>query len=408
MAARGGQGSGSTRAADGHAPSAAARPAHLGHRPLQFPLHLLHAEGGVRRGLPVPAARASCSPSRRSRASRASSSSLGVKKIRLTGGEPLLRTEHRAPGRDARARFGATSTSRSPPTARCSRSKAQALKAAGLKRVTVSLDSLDDATFRAMNDADFPVANVLEGIDAAAAAGLAPIKINMVVKRGVNDASDRADGAPLPRHRPHRALHRVHGRRQHQRLAHGRRGSRRAEIVRRSARDSRSSRSTPNYARRSRRALALPRRRAARSASSPRSRRRSAATARARGSPPTARSTPACSRSDGHDLQVAAARRREPTRRSRDAIAAVWHAARATATPRSAPRRRRRRRKVEMSLHRRLTMSNAPYQTAALRRRPPGDLRRRGRQRDAARWCRRRSPASIRSRSTSTSARSSR
>jgi GTP 3',8-cyclase len=61
------------------------------------------------------------------------------------------------------------------------------LARAGLRRVTVSLDSLDDATFRAMNDADFPVAKVLEGIDAAAAAGLGPIKINMVVKRGVND-----------------------------------------------------------------------------------------------------------------------------------------------------------------------------------------------------------------------------
>jgi cyclic pyranopterin phosphate synthase len=68
------------------------------------------------------------------------------------------------------------------------KSKARALKAAGLDRVTVSLDSLDETTFRAMNDADFPVAKVLEGIDAAHAAGLSPIKINMVVKRGVNDA----------------------------------------------------------------------------------------------------------------------------------------------------------------------------------------------------------------------------
>jgi len=67
--------------------------------------------------------------------------------------------------------------------------KAQALKAAGLKRITVSLDSLDDAVFMKMNDVDFPVARVLEGIDAAAAAGLAPIKINMVVKRGMNDDS---------------------------------------------------------------------------------------------------------------------------------------------------------------------------------------------------------------------------
>ena len=87
------------------------------------------------------------------------------------------------------ARHPGPSNSRSPPTARCSRRKARALKAAGLQRVTVSLDSLDDAIFRAMNDADFPVSKVLEGIDAAAAAGLAPIKINMVVKRGVNEHS---------------------------------------------------------------------------------------------------------------------------------------------------------------------------------------------------------------------------
>src|ERR1700704_3340221 len=67
--------------------------------------------------------------------------------------------------------------------------KARALKAAGLHRVTVSLDSLDEPVFRRMNDADFPVAEVLNGIDAAAAAGPAPIKINMVVKRGVNEDS---------------------------------------------------------------------------------------------------------------------------------------------------------------------------------------------------------------------------
>jgi cyclic pyranopterin phosphate synthase len=67
--------------------------------------------------------------------------------------------------------------------------QAAALKKAGLDRVTVSLDSLDDATFRKMNDADFPVAKVIEGIETAAAAGLGPVKINMVVKRGVNDQS---------------------------------------------------------------------------------------------------------------------------------------------------------------------------------------------------------------------------
>ena len=67
------------------------------------------------------------------------------------------------------------------------RQRAQALADAGLTRVTVSLDSVDDAMFRAMNDVDFPVAKVLDGIDAAVEAGLGPVKVNAVVKRGVND-----------------------------------------------------------------------------------------------------------------------------------------------------------------------------------------------------------------------------
>jgi GTP 3',8-cyclase len=109
----------------------------------------------------------------------------GVEKIRLTGGEPLVRRDLERLI-DLLARIDdldltlTTNGSLLPQ-------KAQALRDAGLKRVTVSLDSLDDATFRAMNDVDFPVERVLEGIDAAAAAGLAPVKVNMVVKRGVND-----------------------------------------------------------------------------------------------------------------------------------------------------------------------------------------------------------------------------
>ena len=110
----------------------------------------------------------------------------GVEKIRLTGGEPLLRH-----GIDKLVAMlaGALPDVDLTLTTNGSALKAhaQALKAAGLHRVTVSLDSLDDATFRAMNDADFPVARVLEAIDAAGAAGLAPVKINMVVKRGIND-----------------------------------------------------------------------------------------------------------------------------------------------------------------------------------------------------------------------------
>ncbi len=109
----------------------------------------------------------------------------GVEKIRLTGGEPLVRRDLERLI-DLLAQIDdldltlTTNGSLLPQ-------KAQALRDAGLKRVTVSLDSLDDETFRAMNDVDFPVARVLEGIDAATAAGLTPVKVNMVVKRGVND-----------------------------------------------------------------------------------------------------------------------------------------------------------------------------------------------------------------------------
>jgi cyclic pyranopterin phosphate synthase len=112
---------------------------------------------------------------------------LGVEKVRLTGGEPLIRRNIEQlvellagiPGLDLTLTTNGSSLDR----------KARALKAAGLQRITVSLDSLDDAEFRRLNDVDFPVARVLAGIEAAAAAGLAPVKINMVVKRGENDAS---------------------------------------------------------------------------------------------------------------------------------------------------------------------------------------------------------------------------
>jgi GTP 3',8-cyclase len=109
---------------------------------------------------------------------------LGVQKIRLTGGEPLVRRDvHRLVALLKELEVELTLTTNGSLLAK----HARALKGAGLDRVTVSLDSLDDATFRAMNDADFPVARVLEGIEAAADAGLGPIKINMVVKRNVND-----------------------------------------------------------------------------------------------------------------------------------------------------------------------------------------------------------------------------
>ena len=109
---------------------------------------------------------------------------LGVKKIRLTGGEPLLRKNLPAlVGMLAPLGADLTLTTNGSTLVK----HARALKDAGLDRITVSLDSLDEATFRAMNDADFPVAKVLDGIAAAADAGFTPVKINMVVKRGVND-----------------------------------------------------------------------------------------------------------------------------------------------------------------------------------------------------------------------------
>src|SRR5690348_5619036 len=109
----------------------------------------------------------------------------GVQKIRLTGGEPLLRKriERLIEMLAGIGGLDLTLTTNGSLLAH----KARELKAAGLDRVTVSLDALDDGIFRAMNDMDFPVGKVLAGIDAAAEAGLAPVKVNMVVKRGMNE-----------------------------------------------------------------------------------------------------------------------------------------------------------------------------------------------------------------------------
>ena len=120
--------------------------------------------------------------------------SVGVEKVRLTGGEPLLRREIETligmladiPGLEL------TLTTNGSVLAE----KAPGLRAAGLRRITVSLDSLDDDVFRTMNDVDFSVDRVLAGIDVAAQVGLAPIKINMVVKRGVSECSI----LPMARH----------------------------------------------------------------------------------------------------------------------------------------------------------------------------------------------------------------
>jgi cyclic pyranopterin phosphate synthase len=119
---------------------------------------------------------------------------LGVEKVRLTGGEPLVRrnVEHLVGMLSGVADLDLTLTTNGSLLA----AKARALADAGLKRVTVSLDSLDDETFKRMNDVEFPVQRVLDGIAAAEAAGLSPIKVNMVVRRGLNEASV----LPMARH----------------------------------------------------------------------------------------------------------------------------------------------------------------------------------------------------------------
>ena len=117
---------------------------------------------------------------------------LGVSKLRITGGEPLVR-------RDLPDLIAMLAALRQPDGSEIDltlttngsalRSLVRPLADAGLRRVTVSLDSLDDAVFGAMNGIDFPVERVLDGIDAALEAGLAPVKVNMVVRRGINETS---------------------------------------------------------------------------------------------------------------------------------------------------------------------------------------------------------------------------
>ncbi len=111
---------------------------------------------------------------------------LGVEKVRITGGEPLVRRDLPQLIRMIAA-IPAIQDLTLTTNGALLKQFAAVLREAGLQRVTVSLDSLDDAVFRSMNDVGFPVARVLEGIAAAAAAGLSPIKINAVVRRGTND-----------------------------------------------------------------------------------------------------------------------------------------------------------------------------------------------------------------------------
>src|SRR5690606_21767314 len=123
----------------------------------------------------------------------------GVEKLRLTGGEPLLRRHvERLVAQLGRLRTPAGEPIDLTLTTNASllRRKAAALRDAGLGRLTVSLDALDDAVFRRMNDADYPVSQVLAGIEEATRAGFDRIKVNMVVKRGVNDG----EIVPMARH----------------------------------------------------------------------------------------------------------------------------------------------------------------------------------------------------------------
>ncbi len=145
---------------------------------------------------------------------------LGVRKIRLTGGEPLLR-------RDIErlvamlARIDGIDEIAMTTNGLLLAGRAQALARAGLARVTVSLDALDDGVLRAIGDAPLSARRVLAGVDAAGAAGLHPVKVNMVVRRGVNDHCV-VDMAERFRHSWRgAALHRIHGRGRQQRLAPG-------------------------------------------------------------------------------------------------------------------------------------------------------------------------------------------
>lgn len=124
---------------------------------------------------------------------------LGVKKVRLTGGEPMVRRDFERLVAMLAEVEGLEDIAMTTNGSLLTPERARTLKQAGLKRVTVSLDSLDEETFQSMNDVGFPAAKVLEAIDNAAEAGLAPVKVDMVVKRGVNDQ----DIVPMAAHFRH-------------------------------------------------------------------------------------------------------------------------------------------------------------------------------------------------------------
>lgn len=116
-----------------------------------------------------------------------SAAALGVRKIRLTGGEPLIRRDLEALVSSIRKVDGITDLSMTTNASLLSSARARSLRDAGLQRLNVSLDAMDDETFKRVNDVDVSVKTVLEGIDAAASVGFDSIKVNMVVKKGLNE-----------------------------------------------------------------------------------------------------------------------------------------------------------------------------------------------------------------------------
>ncbi len=313
-----------TARTDRHARPGDARSAHLGHGSVQFPVHYCMPKeifGADYAFLPRDQVLSFEEIERTARAFV----SLGVEKLRITGGEPLVR-------RDLPHLIAMLAAIRRPDGGEIDltlttngsalRALAGPLAAAGLRRVTVSLDSLDDAVFGAMNGIDFPVAKVLDGIDAAIEAGLAPVKINMVVRRGINESSMLPMAALGARDRRDPALHRIHGRRTFERLA-PRRGRPRRRDRRRDRRCLAGRGGRAGLSRRGRRPLALHSTAAASSGSSRRSPSRSAATAPGPGSRPRGCSTPASSRPTGTTCGRSCAPEASDADFA-DAIEAIW------------------------------------------------------------------------------------
>ena len=284
----------------GHRPPRAAppRPADLGHRPVQLPLHLLHAEGGLRPGLRVPAPGPGPDASRRSTGwpGRSSRGRGEAPDHRWRAARPARPA---GPDRDAgRAAYAGRLARRPdpdderlrPPSARAGPPGGRAPAGDGQPRLARRGDVPGDERGR-VPGGERPRRDRRR----ARRSGFGPIKVNMVVRRGINEAIDRADGALGPGGGPHPPLHRVHGRRPLERLAArrgrpGRRGDR--DDLGRDAPERRCRRTTRG---RSPTAGATSTA-AARSGSSPRSPRRSAGPAPGPGSRPTASSTRACSR----------------------------------------------------------------------------------------------------------------